>query len=72
MKIDHQESYKDFGNQFNTDSNIDGYHGSISLLEKIIKPFDLNQIEEKEIAEIGVGSGRISNNLLRSDLVRVY
>ena len=65
MKIYHQESYKDFGNQFNTDSNIDGYHGSISLLEKIIKPFDLNQIEEKEIAEIGVGSGRISNNLLK-------
>jgi len=39
--------------------------GSKELLEAIVHPFDLNQIKEKQIAEIGVGSGRISNNLLK-------
>jgi len=65
MKVDHKESYKDFGNQFIIDNNIEGYWGSNKLLEEIVHPFDLNQIKNKIIMEVGVGSGRISNNLLK-------
>ena len=65
MKIDHKESYKDFGEQFLTDKDIGGYWGSIELLKEIVFPFDLNLIKDKKIIDIGIGSGRISNNLLK-------
>ncbi len=65
MKIDHKESYKDFGEQFLTDKDIGGYWGSIELLKRIVHPFDLNLIKDKKILDIGIGSGRISNNLLK-------
>ena len=39
MKIDHKESYKDFGEQFLTDKDIGGYWGSIELLKRIVHPF---------------------------------
>ena len=64
MKIDHKESYKDFGEQFNIDSDISGYLGSKSLLKQIIYPFNLNLIKNKTVSEVGVGSGRILKNLL--------
>jgi len=64
MKIDHKESYKDFGDQFNIDSDIGGYWGSKSLLKQITYPFNLNLIKKKTIAEVGTGSGRILKNLL--------
>jgi SAM-dependent methyltransferase len=64
MKIDHKESYKDFGNQFKIDNDIGGYWGSKSLLKQIVYPFNLNLIEKKTIAEVGSGSGRILKNLL--------
>lgn len=67
MKLDHKQSFKDFGNQFLVDSQINGYWGSVELLEKIVHPFDLTQIQNKVIMEVGVGSGRISNNLLKFD-----
>ena len=35
MKIDHKESVKDFGDQFLTDKDIDGYWGSVELLKKL-------------------------------------
>ena len=65
MKIDHKESVKDFGDQFLTDKDIDGYWGSVELLKKIVFPFDLNLIKDKKIMDVGIGSGRISNNLLK-------
>jgi SAM-dependent methyltransferase len=65
MKIDHKDSFPDFGNQFIKDSNIDGYWGSVELLKDIVSPFNLSDIKDKIIMEIGVGSGRISNNLLK-------
>ena len=39
MKIDHKESYKDFGNQFSIDGEIDGYIGKKELLEEIGRIF---------------------------------
>ncbi len=65
MKIDHKESFSDFGEQFSTDKDIGGYWGSVELLKKIVHPFDLNLIKDKKILDIGIGSGRISNNLLK-------
>ena len=64
MKIDHKESFGDFGNQFLIDRDIDGFWGSESLLKEIVSPFDLKLIKDKKIMEVGVGSGRITNNLI--------
>ena len=64
MKIDHKESIEDFGNQFLVDSNIDDYWGSNEMLKDIVHPFDLKNIENKVIMEVGSGSGRIIKNLL--------
>ena len=65
MKIDHKESYRDFGDQFLNDKDIGGYWGSIELLKEIVFPFDLNLIKDKKIMDVGIGSGRISNNLMK-------
>lgn len=65
MKIDHKKSYKDFGNQFSVDNDITEFWGSVSLLKEIISPFNLDLIENKKIMEVGVGSGRIINNLAK-------
>ena len=72
MKIDHKESYKDFGEQFLTDKDIGGYWGSIELLKEIVFPFDLNLIKDKKIIDIGIGSGRISNNLLKFNPSKLF
>jgi len=65
MKINHKDSFKDFGEQFKVDNIYDGYLGSKDLLEKIVYPFDLNLVKDKNIMEVGVGSGRISSNMLK-------
>lgn len=64
MKLDHKESFEDFGNQFTKDKNVDGYWGSIKMLEDIVYPFKLKDIKNKNIMEVGVGSGRILKNLI--------
>ena len=65
MKIDHKESYKEFGQQFLTDSNIDDYWGSKEMLKDIVAPFSLSAIKNKVVMEVGVGSWRIINNLVK-------
>ena len=65
MKIDHKESYTDFGEQFAIDKNIDDYWGSKEMLVDIVKPFNLELIKDKIIMEVGSGSGRILKNLLK-------
>ena len=65
MKIDHKDSYLDFGEQFEIDNKIDGYHGSKEMLEEIVHPFDLKLIKNKVVMEVGSGSGRILKNLLK-------
>ncbi len=65
MKIDHKDSYKDFGAQFVVDNKIDGFHGSKKMLEDIVSPFNLKLIKNKIIMEVGTGSGRILKNLLK-------
>lgn len=65
FKIDHTDSYQDFGEQFLVDSQIDGYFGSQELLVDIVKPFDLKTIEGSKVMEIGCGSGRILKSLIK-------
>ncbi len=65
MKIDHKESFQDFGNQFTKDSKIDGYWGSVDMLKDIVKPFSLFKIKNKIIMEVGTGSGRILKGLIK-------
>ncbi len=72
MKIDHKESFGDFGEQFIKDKEIDGYFGSLELIKDIVYPFDLNEINNKIIAEIGVGSGRILKNLIKFYPQKIY
>lgn len=64
MKIDHKESFKDFGKQFLIDNQLDGYWGSKDLLATLVHPFDINEIKDKIVMEVGVGAGRIIKNLL--------
>lgn len=65
MKIDHKDSYEDFGKQFIKDSKIDDYWGSKKMLKDIVNPFALSKIKNKIIMEVGTGSGRILNNLTK-------
>tara|TARA_X000000950_G_scaffold281847_1_gene379437 strand:- start:101 stop:316 length:216 start_codon:yes stop_codon:yes gene_type:complete len=64
MKIDHKESFKDFGKQFLIDNQLDGYWGSKELLATLVHPFDIKKIKDKSVMEVGVGAGRIIKNLL--------
>jgi SAM-dependent methyltransferase len=72
MKIDHKESFGDFGEQFTNDKKIDGYFGSLGLIEDIVYPFDLKEINDKIVAEIGIGSGRIIKNLIKFNPKKIY
>jgi len=65
MKINHKDSYKDFGNQFITDNKINDYWGGIQNFKDIIFPFNPKLIKNKVIMEVGSGSGRIIKNLLK-------
>ena len=56
----------DFGNQFLSDRDNEGYFGSITLLEDIVSPFKLAKIRNKNVLDIGSGSGRILKNLLNN------
>jgi SAM-dependent methyltransferase len=65
VKINHTDSYQDFGEQFLVDSKIDGNWGSEEMLLDIVAPFDLNKLRGKLVMEVGCGSGRILKNLLK-------
>ena len=72
MRIDHKDSYKDFGEQFVVDSNINDYWGSVKMLKDIVKPFCLSSIKNKIIMEVGIGSGRIIRNLIRFSPKKIF
>ena len=72
MKIDHTDSYQEFGEQFSVDSKIDGYFGSQELLLDIVKPFDLRKLKGKIVMEVGCGSGRILKNLLEYEPIKIF
>ena len=58
------DSIKDFGDQFKRHQDISGFWGSAEMLIKSVYPFDLKNIKNKEICEVGSGSGRFLKNFL--------
>ena len=52
MKIDHIESFKEFGEQFLIVNNYEGYLGSSELLKEIVYLFNLEKIKNKTIMEV--------------------
>ena len=63
MGFDNKSTVEEFGDQFTVYNNIDGYWGSLEMLKDTVYPFDLNEIKDKKICEIGSGSGRIIKRL---------
>ena len=63
MGFDKKSTIEEFGNQFTVYNNIDGYWGSVDMLKDTVYPFDLNDIKNKKICEVGSGSRRIINKL---------
>ena len=72
MKIDHKESYGDFGNQFTIDNKIDDYWGSEKMFLDNVYPFDPLVIKNKNVMEVGSGSGRILKNLLKFSPKKIF
>ncbi|NIY75419.1 class I SAM-dependent methyltransferase [Thalassospira sp. HF15] len=57
----------DFGDQWTTYTDNSGYYGSNELLKDILEPaFAVEDIQDKDVAEIGAGTGRISLMLARA------
>jgi len=72
MRIDHKDSFKDFGNQFVVDSKLDDYWGSKANLIDMVKPFNLKRIKNKICMDVGSGSGRILKNLIKFNPKRIF
>ncbi len=72
MKIDHKESYNDFGNQFVIDNKIDDFWGSQEMFVDNVFPFDPNNIKNTVVMEVGSGSGRILQNLIKFYPKKIY
>jgi len=67
-----KSSIKDFGKQFKYHNKVDNYWGSLEMLRDIVSPFDLKNIENKIICEIGAGSGRVIKNLSKMNPDKIY
>ena len=67
-----KNSIKDFGKQFKYHDKIDDYWGSLEMLKDIVNPFDLKEIKNKIICEVGSGSGRILKNLLEMSPKKIH
>lgn len=62
-----RRSINDFGRQWSIYRDNEGYYGSLELFEDILHPFlKPAEMENSKVAEIGSGSGRIVNMLLRA------
>ncbi len=61
----HDQTIKDFGEQWLRYCDNEGYYGSLELFEDIVSPFlSPDEIKGCKVAEIGSGTGRIVNMLL--------
>lgn len=63
---------RDFGEQWTTFDNTDGYFGSTELLVDFVKPFDASEFMGKRVADIGAGTGRFVAGLLDLGVETVY
>ncbi|MCR4378625.1 MAG: class I SAM-dependent methyltransferase [Rhodospirillales bacterium] len=67
-----QRTINDFGTQWTTYDNTDGYFGSAELLADFIKPFDTSHFTNARVADIGSGTGRFAAGLLEMGAKHVY
>ncbi len=58
------QTIQEFGEQWTTFDNTDGYFGSTDLLVDFVKPFDATAFDGKHVADIGAGTGRFVAGLL--------
>lgn len=64
-KGDERKTIEDFGDQWTRFTDNSGYYGSKELLGDVLSPFlSLADVDGKNIAEIGSGTGRIVSMLL--------
>jgi SAM-dependent methyltransferase len=67
------KTIKDFGEQWLTYRDNEGYYSSLKLFSDILFPFlKPEDLKNCKIAEIGSGTGRIVNMLLESDAKHVW
>lgn len=67
-----QKTISDFGTQWTTYDNTDGYFGSADFLADFIKPFDTARFTNARVADIGSGTGRFAAGLLEMGAEHVY
>lgn len=72
LKINHKESYKDFGKQFYIYQDIDGDFGSVRMFKDNIFPYNPIKIKNKVIMDVGSGAGKILKNILRFSPKKIY
>jgi SAM-dependent methyltransferase len=67
------QTIRDFGRQWMTYTENEGYYGSVELLKDIIEPLlPIERLQGITAAEIGSGSGRIVNMMMKAGAGRVY
>ena len=74
MKIDHKESFKEFGDQFLFYTNIDekDYWGGLDIFIDQLRPFDPKKVKNKTIMEVGIGNGRVLKHLLKFHPKKIF
>ena len=72
MRNEANQTIKDFGTQWLHFRDVRGFFGSVELFSDIIFPFlKPDDLKGCKVAEIGSGSGRIVNMLLRGGVAHV-
>ncbi|MGH9239442.1 MAG: class I SAM-dependent methyltransferase [Vicinamibacterales bacterium] len=68
-----QRTIDDFGDQWTHFQDNEGYYGSVALLQDTFGPLlDIEEVRGKRVAEIGSGTGRIVDMLLRAGAEHVF
>ncbi len=65
MDID-SKTIRDFGEQWTTYDEVDGFFGSLALLSDFIAPFPVEAFKDARVADIGAGTGRFVLSLLEA------
>lgn len=61
-----RKTIRDFGEQWTTYDDADGFFGSLSLLADFIAPFPIEAFRDARVADIGAGTGRFVLSLLEA------
>lgn len=67
------QTIRDFGRQWTTYTENEGYYGSVELLKDIIEPLlPIELLRGARAAEIGSGSGRVVIMMMEAGVARLY